>query len=232
MRGHGGFGHTWSLAIEEQFYLFWPLVVALSAGRRRVLVAVCTALCLVGFGSLVADGGRVPPDRTAAYFLPHTRGWEILAGCLLALVLPRVAVPARLASAALWAAVPAGIALVVVAARPATPLWLATLLAAVLAVVVVGGVVRAPDAVVSRFLAGGRLVRLGEISYGVYLYPGVVVRVVGPELPAAARVVVLPLTLLVAAASFRWVERPVQVVVRRALAGRRAGAAALVAGRA
>ncbi len=70
------FGHTWSLAIEEQFYLTWPLLIAL-AGRRAWPVAAGgmaagTALLLISSGN-------------ADYFSTLTRGGSLMAGCLLAI---------------------------------------------------------------------------------------------------------------------------------------------------
>jgi peptidoglycan/LPS O-acetylase OafA/YrhL len=66
--------HLWSLAVEEQFYLLWPLLLVL---RPRVLL-----IAVIALGSLVAFA-VLPMDL--AYYLPVTRFWEILAGALLAM---------------------------------------------------------------------------------------------------------------------------------------------------
>ncbi len=84
--------HTWSLAIEEQFYLLWPLVVtavlALAAGSRRWLLAVVAGLGAASAGAMAAlhDPGG---DPARAYFGTDTRALSILAGAGLALVMIR-----------------------------------------------------------------------------------------------------------------------------------------------
>ncbi len=75
--------HLWSLGVEEQFYLAWPLVLmaAWRMGMRRI-----TQLCVgLGLASLIASVALTPHYPEASYFLPFTRAWELLAGSLLAL---------------------------------------------------------------------------------------------------------------------------------------------------
>jgi peptidoglycan/LPS O-acetylase OafA/YrhL len=75
--------HLWSLSIEEQFYLLCPLLLmAVRSPRRRLGLVV--VLWLLSFG---ANVNRIATDPTGAYYLPHTRFWEILAGVALALAL-------------------------------------------------------------------------------------------------------------------------------------------------
>lgn len=108
------FQHFWSLAVEEQFYLLWPLLLLLGwrlSRRRRALLAVpLVALWVVSFGLSVYVTGRSAPW---AYFGSHTRAWELGAGALVALALlrpPRL--PAGVAVAMTWA----GLACVIAAA--------------------------------------------------------------------------------------------------------------------
>jgi peptidoglycan/LPS O-acetylase OafA/YrhL len=79
--------HLWSLGIEEQFYLFWPLLAwVLACAGRFSMPAVLLLLCL-SFGLNVA---LVGPKPQAVFFLPFTRFWEILVGSLLAIWSHRV----------------------------------------------------------------------------------------------------------------------------------------------
>ncbi len=73
--------HTWSLAVEEQFYLVYPflLMFLYRVGRRATFLA----LAALAFGSLVVSQYGVMHHPSAAFFLLPTRGWELLAGGLI-----------------------------------------------------------------------------------------------------------------------------------------------------
>jgi peptidoglycan/LPS O-acetylase OafA/YrhL len=75
--------HTWSLAVEEQFYLSFPLFLLLVrrffAGRLRA------AVVLLFFASLVASCAVVLRSPDTAFYMPYTRAWELLLGTLLSL---------------------------------------------------------------------------------------------------------------------------------------------------
>lgn len=76
--------HTWSLAIEEQFYLFFPVtMVLLWRWRRAAVMPVLAAASLASLGICIALMMTKRPD--AAFYLLPSRGWELLAGGLLAL---------------------------------------------------------------------------------------------------------------------------------------------------
>ncbi len=82
--------HTWSLAIEEQFYIFFPLwLYAMSRWARAWLLPATVAVLLV---SLVVCIAMTHPQSDAAFFWTPARVWELLAGSVLALA-PRVRVP-------------------------------------------------------------------------------------------------------------------------------------------
>ena len=81
--------HTWSLAVEEQFYIVFPLILLLVRryfARRERLIFIVLALV-----SLAISAWLVQVDRTAAFYLPHSRAWELLLGALLAIgVVPAI----------------------------------------------------------------------------------------------------------------------------------------------
>lgn len=73
--------HLWSLGVEEQFYLVWPLVLWL-AWKRRVNLAVLTiAIIAISFALDVYETGA---NRVVAFYFPQTRFWELMVGSLLA----------------------------------------------------------------------------------------------------------------------------------------------------
>ena len=75
--------HLWSLGIEEQFYFVWPLLLAWASRRRRGPLAAVVVLGVMSFGWAIVT---VRLDRTAAFFAPWTRFWELLAGAALAAI--------------------------------------------------------------------------------------------------------------------------------------------------
>lgn len=81
--------HTWSLAVEEQFYLFIPpIMYALHRWAPRLVRPALTVLASTSFAASCA---WVAIDPSGNYYLPHTRAWELLTGSLLALgIVPAV----------------------------------------------------------------------------------------------------------------------------------------------
>lgn len=73
--------HLWSLGIEEQFYIFWPLLLILAHKRRISLLAITLLLSVVSF-TLNIHG--IERNSVAAFYAPYTRFWELLCGSLLA----------------------------------------------------------------------------------------------------------------------------------------------------
>ena len=75
--------HSWSLSVEEQFYIFLPFLLLLFAPLYRALPAILIAL---GLGSLLAGILMTPLSQTAAFYLFPFRAWELLAGVCLAIL--------------------------------------------------------------------------------------------------------------------------------------------------
>src|SRR6185436_13434878 len=73
--------HLWSLGVEEQFYLAWPVLLVMASRWRRGPLAVTL---LIGTASFLMAIWTVRIDRTAAFFAPWDRFWELLAGATLA----------------------------------------------------------------------------------------------------------------------------------------------------
>lgn len=84
--------HTWSLAVEEQFYFVWPaLLFGLTAlGSRRNLAAIIAAIVIVGFGAMIV---WIDIDPKGVFYMVGPRAWELAIGALLVFLppLPRYA---------------------------------------------------------------------------------------------------------------------------------------------
>ena len=72
--------HLWSLGIEEQFYIFWPLIVLLVWRRHG---ARLTTTIVIALASLIFNLLRIGPDPVGTFYSPATRIWELLTGALL-----------------------------------------------------------------------------------------------------------------------------------------------------
>lgn len=73
--------HLWTLGIEEQFYIIWPLVLWIAWKLRLNLLAIAIAVAAISFVLNISD---VHSDAVAAFYSPQTRFWELMAGSILA----------------------------------------------------------------------------------------------------------------------------------------------------
>lgn len=209
--------HTWSLSVEEQFYLGWPLTFLLLVRGGRPLARVLA----VAVGAVVAAraAGWLLHPGPWPYVATFTHSDGLLAGCLVAVLLarrPRGAVrplPPVVVGAAL--AVLGGLAVTLSVDDPAT--YLVGLTAAVAATAVVLRHLLAGPGRLERRLGWAPLVGLGRISYGVYLYHLPIFQVVQAYRLGFVRTLGLEigLTLAVALVSWHGVEQPVQRWVAR-----------------
>ncbi|MFI0240334.1 acyltransferase family protein [Streptomyces sp. NPDC016845] len=222
------FQHFWSLAVEEQFYVVWPLVLVaayLLARRRRragrtalssttVVTAGLAALLLAL--SFALSVRTTPGSPSWAYFGSHTRAWEPAAGALLALCAHRLrSMPPLLAGALSWT----GLAAIVGAALTfddATPFpgYAALAPVAGTALLLAGGCAPSPYGA-ELLLRRGPLTWVGGLSYGWYLWhwPLLVILPFALDRPTAgvrARLAMAACALLLAWLTLRWVENPVR----------------------
>ncbi|HSV69847.1 MAG TPA: acyltransferase family protein [Methylibium sp.] len=160
--------HTWSLAVEEQFYLLYPLLLlAVHRGLRRHLGTVLVVAFLLSFALNLAFVERKPE---ATFYLLPTRAWELLAGALLA---ARPAAARWMTSARIAAATgAAGIALIAAAVLSYSEATRFPGLFALLPVLGAVGVILAGSGgrgPVAALLSRPGVVYIGRISYPLYL---------------------------------------------------------------
>ncbi len=206
--------HYWSLGVEEQFYVLWPvLVAAATLGARNVRARLFVLVAGVAGASLTASIALSPHQPSWSWYGPHTRAWELAAGAGLALVVrtgaPRRA--GRLRSSGAWIGLIAMVACVpTFGAVSVFPGWAAIVPVAATLLVLAGGD-DAPGGA-TRLLALRPLQYLGSRSYSLYLWhwPALVIAEAraGRDLGVAAKLVILALVIVVAEAGHRLIENP------------------------
>jgi peptidoglycan/LPS O-acetylase OafA/YrhL len=212
--------HFWSLAIEEQFYLCFPVMVlvALRVGARRGLsvMLLAAALISIGVGRWLLEAGA-SADRL--YYGTDTRAFELLVGALLAVVVARVAHPQRR-----WESIAVqtsgALALVAMLTLWATiaqsDRWLHQgylVIHAGLAAAVIAAAVQ-PSGPVRALLGRESVRRLGVISYGVYVYHWPVFLWLDTERTGLSRPSLFAVRVIVtvglAVCSYHLIERPIR----------------------
>lgn len=220
------FTNMWSLAVEQQFYLFWPLVVLLLVLLPRPLKVL--AALLLAAGSAVLMGLIAPDDLNRAYMGSDTHAFGLMIGAALAFAvrspLSRASTPAKGAQLRGLAGTLSFFALLVCFylvpdQGEYTYPWLTLLVClaavlviqAVLAPVIIKKTAMSPLVVV---LDSKPFVWLGERSYGIYLWHWpilVIARAAAPLLnPLLNALAVTILSVLLAAATYRWIENPMR----------------------
>jgi peptidoglycan/LPS O-acetylase OafA/YrhL len=167
----GWLGHTWSLAIEEQFYLLWPwvlLFVLVRCGRRHAWIAVLLLLVLSTSWRLTLLFSGSSPERVYNGF--DTRIDMLLMGCLLALAPLRSLQGAAAASWWAPAGLFAGIFLYIPWNTRPLQLWGYTTIAIAAAWLILAATDQGAPGFFRKFLAWRPLVYCGRISYGIYLW--------------------------------------------------------------
>jgi len=195
--------HMWSLSQEEQFYLVWPLVLLalLRTGvrpRRLALGVGAVALALLVYRGVL---GALEVAPGYLLYAPETRSVGLVLGCLVGVAFSHglvSRVPLVLATTLL---VPAGFAVAVVGpySRPDAIVFLP--LFCIAAAIVLLACVLHPGWWFARLIDRAWLRGLGRISYGLYLWHI-------PIYLAVGWIAGLPLAILVAMVSYRFVERP------------------------
>lgn len=200
------FLHTWSLAVEEQFYIFFPLLlVAISRWPVKWRNSVLAALGFISFG---VSSYYVHKNASAAFYLPWFRAWELMAGTGIALF-PKNSIPYLFKHIASYTG-----PVIIIAAfiffdeKMIFPGAIAVIPVAGAALTIIGsGVHSLPNRILSSSLSGF----IGKISYSLYLVHWPVIcalSVVGLRTGGALGVVALVFCLVIAWLNYKFVEQP------------------------
>ncbi len=212
--------HFWSLSVQGQVFILWPLLFVVAAFLTKLLKARFRFVVLVIFGavflgSLAFSIFETYTNQTFAYFDTRARLWEFALGTLLALVLPFLRIPAVLRVVMGWVGLAAmlsgGFVLDVQGEFPGyVALW-PTLAAAFIIVAGQTGSRFGAD----RLLSWRPLVRMGDMSYALYLWhwPILITYLIYRDRTAVGIVGgtgIIVLALVLAYLTTRFIERPVR----------------------
>lgn len=202
--------HFWSLAIEEQYYLVWPLLMAIVWRFKRNFIAINTLCMLISFSINLYLVKHYP---SAAYYMPFSRAWELLVGALLA-HLTHNGVRFHPAASKIGSVI--GFALIfsslfLIDSSSTFPGWWA-LMPTLGTFLILGS---AESGWLNRALLSSKpLVILGLISYPLYLWHWPILsllRINNGQAPSTfAKLSCLILAGILAYATYLWIERPIR----------------------
>ncbi|MGZ4032059.1 MAG: acyltransferase family protein [Tumebacillaceae bacterium] len=217
-------GHLWSLAVEEQFYLVWPLLLALGLRfvRRRGWLAGAVfagaAMSALAMALLYVPG----TDPSRVYYGTDTRAFALLIGAGLALVWPSRKLQAAISVRARWGLDLAGVAgllgvlyMIWQTNQYDVSLYRGGLVLLSLATAVVIAVLAHPASRLGRVMGCAPLKWLGVRSYGIYLWHYPVIALTSPVVDTEGFDVTRALlqvaaTIVLAALSWKYVEQPIR----------------------
>jgi peptidoglycan/LPS O-acetylase OafA/YrhL len=201
--------HTWSLGVEEQFYILFPLLLLLTRKAQRWDLAIIAAVTAASLGLSIFISADYP---SANFYLIQTRAWELLAGVLVAewrfAILARRAVREGIALAAIVV-----IAAVCLLYTPATLFPGLAAVPPVLASAMLLSVGAHGSTLVGRALSIRPMIFVGLISYSLYLWHWPVIVLIKQWTPEAwlrmpERIGALVVMTAMAWISWRFIERP------------------------
>jgi peptidoglycan/LPS O-acetylase OafA/YrhL len=215
--------YTWSLGIEEQFYLIWPILLVILLRRRSsTLTMIVLGICYIGFWVLRYVQDKHLPTHEAQFYGPISHADALILGSILALVLERWA-GERWLERTVVVIGPLGLAGLAIVAVTGNGVWGLRSLdvagfgqTALASVAVVAWVALERHGFLARLLAIRPLVFLGKLSYGIYLWNLILMFVFvhfAGHKPGQSHYLIpwLAILVLVSWASYRFVETPLRL---------------------
>jgi peptidoglycan/LPS O-acetylase OafA/YrhL/lysophospholipase L1-like esterase len=223
--------HLWSLAVEEQFYLVWPLLLTgmlkLWNGRRRPMLLATLGMIAASIGLMIvlaiSRGYPIDQDPSRVYYGTDTRAFTLLIGAVLAMVWAPWRLSERIAAGGRWVLNLLGIValaglgyMFLEVSEFSRGLYRGGFLVCSLLSALAIAVTVHPAADLSRWFLGTKPMRwIGERSYGLYLWHWPVYMITRPQLDTgitgnANLALRLSITVALAELSFRYVEQPIR----------------------
>ncbi|MCD6038617.1 MAG: lipopolysaccharide modification acyltransferase [Gammaproteobacteria bacterium] len=225
--------HLWSLCIEEQFYIFWPLLLWIASKRRLSLLKFAVML---GLFSFVLNAVKIQSDKVAAFYSPQTRFWELMVGAGLACIIlnkqkfinlkyrfgawlsdvgggqePEIALKILVEVLSAVGAVLLVTSVYIISEKNLFPGWWALLPVLGTVLIISSG----QETYLNRkFLSNRVLVWLGLISYPLYLWHWPLLSLAriaeGHELNAVIRIAIVLLSAVLAWLTYKVIENPLR----------------------
>lgn len=203
--------HTWSLAVEEQFYVIYPFLLLLLTRFRPQVVFYGLLLAILASLAMSEYGVRYHPS--ASYFLLPTRAWELMIGGIVCLLPKPTRVPSLMREAVSWVAL-----CVMLGAgwfyTPTTPFPGMNALAPCLATSLLIYLNSLEFSSVSTLLARKSVVFVGLISYSLYLWHWPILSYLryyhGQDLSIISSILALLTTFALSILSWRFIETPIR----------------------